>query len=78
VKHTNGLCFTKVTHDDYTRMHFFHQGLVHYQIKGEGVTWAQLFAMMEDSRERFGLDDYSVSQTTLEQVFITLALAQRK
>ena len=39
-----------------------------YQILSEGVTWATVFREMESNRERLGVVDYSVSQTTLEQV----------
>ena len=54
-----------------------HQGYLHYQIPAYGVTWATLFGTMENNRKAFHIEDYSVSQTTLEQVFINFARAQR-
>jgi ATP-binding cassette subfamily A (ABC1) protein 3 len=54
-----------------------HQGLVHYHIPaGPGVTWARLFGTVERIKSRFLIEDYSVSQTTLEQVFINFTRAQ--
>ncbi len=32
-----------------------------------------LFASMEDARAELGVQDYSISQTTLEHVFVALA-----
>ena len=53
-----------------------HQGLVHYQVKSGKVTWANLFGTMERAKEQYHIEDYSASQTTLEQVFIYFARAQ--
>jgi len=53
-----------------------HQGLVHYQIEEGSTTWARTFGIMERNKEVFDIKDYSVSQTTLEQVFISFAKAQ--
>ena len=54
-----------------------HHGMLHYHITdAAGCRWSQLFAMMERAKEKFALDDYSLSQTTLEQVFIAFAHAQ--
>lgn len=53
-----------------------HIGQIHYQINSEGITWAGVFGKMERAKDRFNIEDYSVSQTTLEQVFINFARAQ--
>ena len=37
---------------------------------------AKIFAVVEEAKHRFDLVDYSVSQTTLEQVFINFAQSQ--
>ena len=37
------------------------------------VTLAALFGLMEKSKEHYAIEDYSVSQTTLEQVFVNFA-----
>ena len=56
----------------------FHQGLVHYQISDPSLSWAKVFGTMERAKETYEIEDYSVSQTTLEQVFINFARAQRE
>ena len=53
-----------------------HQGLLHYQIVDPSVSLGRLFGTMEAVKERLNIEDYSVSQTTLEQVFINFARAQ--
>ena len=53
-----------------------HQGLLHYQVIDPSVSLGRLFGTMEAVKERLSIEDYSVSQTTLEQVFINFARAQ--
>jgi len=55
-----------------------HHGLVHYHIGRTGVTWAHLFGDVERARSKYDIEDYSISQTTLEQVFIGFARLQRE
>jgi len=56
-----------------------HDGLVHYRIeRSPGLTWARLFGAVEQARATYDIEDYSVSQTTLEQVFISFARMQRE
>ncbi|KHJ95627.1 ABC transporter, ATP-binding protein [Oesophagostomum dentatum] len=38
--------------------------------KRQGVTWSKLFDKIEEISRRFDFEDYSLSQTTLEQVFL--------
>ncbi|XP_013411172.1 ATP-binding cassette sub-family A member 3 isoform X2 [Lingula anatina] len=53
-----------------------HQGLVHYHITDTTLSWAKIFGTMERAKAEFHIEDYSVSQTTLEQVFINFARSQ--
>jgi len=54
-----------------------HPGFVHYHVlPSDEVTWGQMFEKMEIAKERFGLDAYSVGQTSLEQVFLNFTKAQ--
>lgn len=39
-----------------------------YQVPAEGVTWSSIFRTVEENKERLRIIDYSVSQTTLDQV----------
>ena len=54
-----------------------HQGLVHYQINDKELSWAKVFGIMERVKVDHDIEDYSVSQTTLEQVFISFARKQK-
>ena len=45
-----------------------HQGLLNYQITETSLSWAKIFGMMERAKENLNIEDYSVGQTTLEQV----------
>ncbi|XP_031561453.1 ATP-binding cassette sub-family A member 3-like [Actinia tenebrosa] len=53
-----------------------HNGMLTYQIVNEDLTWSQIFGQLERNRESLNIIDYSVSQTTLEQVFINFAKHQ--
>ena len=53
-----------------------HQGMVNYHITDTNLHWAAIFGTMEKAKHTFNIEDYSVSQTTLEQVFINFARAQ--
>ena len=54
-----------------------HQCYVHYQLKTE-EKWSKLFGIMERAKEQYNVEDYSISQTTLEQVFLNFTRAQRE
>ena len=54
-----------------------HQGYVHYQLKTE-EKWSKLFGIMERAKQEYNVEDYSISQTTLEQVFLNFTRAQRE
>ncbi|XP_046356650.2 phospholipid-transporting ATPase ABCA3-like isoform X3 [Haliotis rufescens] len=57
----------------YPNTHVFddHQGYVHFQVPYNAVSLAQVFTLMEQSKVQFSVEDYSVHQTTLEQVFLS-------
>jgi len=46
---------------------------VRFEISAEGVTISSVFANIEKHKEELMVDDYGVSQTSLEQVFNTFA-----
>ncbi|XP_050413869.2 phospholipid-transporting ATPase ABCA3 [Patella vulgata] len=48
-----------------------HQGYAHFQIPDKSIPLAGIFEVMEKSKEEYFVEDYSVHQTTLEQVFLT-------
>jgi len=59
-----------------------HQGMIHYWIPevtpGGAVTWAEIFEKMEMAKNEYNVEDYSVSQTTLEQIFLNFARSQKE
>lgn len=53
----------------------YHQGLVHYHLPESGQSWARIFGLMESAKNKYQIEDYSVGQTTLEQVRIFFTIA---
>ncbi|XP_025225531.1 ATP-binding cassette sub-family A member 3 [Theropithecus gelada] len=53
-----------------------HQGMVHYHLPGRDLSWAKVFGILEKAKEKYSVDDYSVSQISLEQVFLSFAHLQ--
>ena len=51
------------------------QGLLHYHITDKNKPWSKLFSVMEDLKLQYAdtLEDYTISETTLEQVFLYFA-----
>lgn len=52
------------------------QGYVHCRIPEKNATFAEIFGRMELAKKHYNVEDYSVYQTTLEQVFLTLTQNQ--
>ncbi|KAL2633831.1 hypothetical protein R1flu_005310 [Riccia fluitans] len=50
-----------------------HSTRVKYCIPVEGVSLSKVFGEIEAEKDSIGLEDYSVSQSTLEQIFISFA-----
>ena len=56
-----------------------HKDYVHFHVTDPDTAWAFLFSTMEEAKLAHpALSDYSVSETTLEQVFLSFAKNQRK
>ncbi|XP_054892052.1 phospholipid-transporting ATPase ABCA3 [Poeciliopsis prolifica] len=53
-----------------------HQGMVHYHLTDKALTWAQVFGTLEAAKEKYCIEDYCVSQISLEQVFLSFAQFQ--
>jgi len=53
-----------------------HQGMLHFHITDTSVKWSDLFRTVENCKLPFNIEDYSISQTTLEQVFLNFARSQ--
>lgn len=46
---------------------------VKYSLSRTGLSLSHVFASLETAKQELELEDYSVSQSTLEQVFLSLA-----
>ena len=54
------------------------QEFIHVHVRDVSVLWSNMFKIMEDIRDRFSsVEDYSISETSLEQVFISFAKNQK-
>ncbi|XP_062036907.1 ATP-binding cassette sub-family A member 17-like [Lepus europaeus] len=50
-----------------------HQGMVHYHLPGHDLSWAKVFGLLEAAKKVYQLDDYSISQVSLEDIFLSVA-----
>ena len=54
-----------------------HANTMQYQLPAKGLKLADVFSIIEDHRESHRIMDYSLSQTTLDDVFVTFAKRQK-
>ncbi|KAB0381590.1 hypothetical protein FD755_003507 [Muntiacus reevesi] len=50
-----------------------HQGMVHYHLPGDDLSWAKVFGIMEQAKTTYMLEDYSVNQISLEDIFLSFS-----
>ena len=50
------------------------QGMLQYQVVNPELKWSYMFGTLEDNAANMNITDYSLSQTTLEQVFVLSVL----
>lgn len=48
-----------------------------YHIQSTQIKWSQIFGIMEDAKAQLNISDYSLSQTSLEQIFLFFTKYQR-
>eukprot|EP00057_Strongylocentrotus_purpuratus_P015912 XP_011670386.1 PREDICTED: ATP-binding cassette sub-family A member 2-like [Strongylocentrotus purpuratus] len=53
-----------------------HHNVVRFQLPPHNITVATIFGIMEREKSTLNLEDYSVSQTTLDEVFVNFAKKQ--
>ncbi|KAL1023254.1 hypothetical protein UPYG_G00038330 [Umbra pygmaea] len=53
-----------------------HQNVLQYQLPSYACSLARVFDVLSNNQEELGISDYSVSQTTLDQVFVNFAKEQ--
>jgi len=54
-----------------------HAGRLKYRLSQENLSLSQIFGSIESNKSELEIDDYSVSQSTLEQIFILMAAQDR-
>ncbi|XP_061399279.1 phospholipid-transporting ATPase ABCA3-like [Musca vetustissima] len=54
------------------------QGILTFYIPLSSIKWSQIFGLIEKNRDRLKIEDYSISQTTLEEIFLEFAKYQRE
>ncbi|XP_061399278.1 phospholipid-transporting ATPase ABCA3-like [Musca vetustissima] len=55
-----------------------YMGILTFYIPLSSIKWSQIFGLMESNRDRLNIEDYSISQTTLEEIFLEFAKYQRE
>lgn len=55
-----------------------YMGLLTYFIPKTDLKWSTMFRLMEEAKDMFNIEDYSISQTSLEQVFLSFAKLQKE
>ncbi|KAM6921905.1 phospholipid-transporting ATPase ABCA1 [Xenentodon cancila] len=54
----------------------WHHNVLHYQLSSQTCCLARIFDVLANNYEELGIIDFSVSQTTLDQVFVSFAKEQ--
>lgn len=56
-----------------------YQGLLTYYVPpNNNLKWSSMFGLMEIAKRTLHIEDYSISQTSLEQVFLSFTKFQRE
>ncbi|XP_018787318.1 PREDICTED: ATP-binding cassette sub-family A member 3 [Bactrocera latifrons] len=55
-----------------------YQGILTFYIPLSSIKWSSIFGLMEKNRDFLNIEDYSISQTTLEEIFLEFAKYQRE
>ncbi|XP_053684912.1 phospholipid-transporting ATPase ABCA3-like [Sabethes cyaneus] len=55
-----------------------YQDLLTYYIRSQHMKWSQIFGIMESCKRTLNVEDYSIGQTSLEQVFLSFTKFQRE
>ncbi|XP_072556139.1 phospholipid-transporting ATPase ABCA1 isoform X2 [Paramormyrops kingsleyae] len=53
-----------------------HQNVLQYHLQSQGGSLAHIFSILSSNSKELSVEDYSVSQTTLDQVFVSFAKDQ--
>lgn len=48
-----------------------------FNIPSKNIKWSQIFGVLESAKTRLNIDDYSIGQSSLEQIFLSFTKYQR-
>ncbi|XP_040604164.1 ATP-binding cassette sub-family A member 17 isoform X2 [Mesocricetus auratus] len=48
-----------------------HRGMVQYYLPDHNLSWAKVFSIMEQAKNDYMLEDYSINQVSLEDIFLS-------
>jgi ATP-binding cassette, subfamily A (ABC1), member 3 len=48
-----------------------------FVIPGKDIKWSEIFGILEAAKARLNIDDYSIGQSSLEQIFLSFTKYQR-
>lgn len=54
------------------------EAILKYVVPKEGLSLAYIFANIQQAKEELAISEYSVSQPTLEQIFVAIARKQEE
>ncbi|XP_044270584.1 phospholipid-transporting ATPase ABCA3-like isoform X2 [Tribolium madens] len=54
-----------------------HQELLTYYIVDKSIPWSRMFGILEKGKKQLNIEDYSLGQSSLEQVFLSFTRLQR-
>lgn len=52
--------------------------LTYYVPPSDNLKWSAMFGLLETAKKSLNIEDYSISQTSLEQVFLSFTKYQRE
>lgn len=54
-----------------------YQGILTYSVPAEDMKWSTVFAIMENAKKTLKIEDYAISQNSLEQVVLMFVKDQK-
>lgn len=48
-----------------------------FYVPSHDIKWSQIFGKLQDAKVSLGIEDYSIAQSSLEQIFLSFTKYQR-
>jgi ATP-binding cassette subfamily A (ABC1) protein 3 len=49
-----------------------------FRVPSKNLKWSQIFGKLQEAKKRLHIEDYSIAQASLEQVFLSFTKYQRE